>query len=282
VSLLLEPFELGFMRTALVAALCVSACCATVGVYVVLRRMAFIGDALAHTMLPGVVVAYLGGVSLLLGAALAGVGTALGIGWLSRRDALREDTAIGVVFTALFAVGVLFMSTVRSFRDLSSILFGNVLGVSESDLLAIGVVATMAMLFAIVFHKELELTSFDPNHARVIGLRPERVRYALLIVLSFTIVAGVQAVGVLLTSALLITPAAAASLLTDRLSRMMLLSVAIAGLSSLVGLYASYYAGVAPGAAIVVTCTCLFGCAWVLRWMRSTRVGRTSAFPSGR
>ena len=264
-TFLVEPFQLGFMQTALAAAVCVSISCAGIGVYVVLRRMAFIGDALAHTILPGVVVAYLNGFNLLLGAAVAGVLTALGIGWLSRRDALREDTAIGVVFTALFALGILLMSTVRSFRDLSSILFGNILGVTGDDLVAIALVAAVVVGALALLHKELELTSFDPTHAQVIGLRPDRLRYVLLVLLSFTVVAGVQAVGVLLTSALLITPAAAASLVTDRLPRMMAIAVGIAVLSSLVGLYASYYLSVASGAAIVLSCTFWFALAWLLR-----------------
>jgi manganese/iron transport system permease protein len=276
-TFLLEPFQLGFMQTALLAAVCVSISCAAIGVYVVLRRMAFIGDALAHTILPGVVVAYLNGFNLLVGAAVAGVLTALGIGWLSRRDALREDTAIGVVFTALFALGILLMSTVRSFRDLSSILFGNILGVTPEDLVAIGVVSLLVVLVLALLHKELELTSFDPTHAQVIGLRPDRLRYVLLVLLSFTVVAGVQAVGVLLTSALLITPAAAASLVTDRLPRMMAIAVGIALASSLVGLYASYYLSVASGAAIVLTCTVCFGLAWLFRSVRAASVPRHAA-----
>jgi ABC-type Mn2+/Zn2+ transport system permease subunit len=268
VTFLVEPFQLGFMQSALAAALCVSVSCAAIGVYVVLRRMAFIGDALAHTILPGVVVAYLNGLSLLLGAAVAGVLTALGIGWLSRRESLREDTAIGVVFTALFALGILLMSTVRSFRDLSSILFGNILGVTGEDLTVIAAVAGIVVVALALLHKELELTSFDPTHAHVIGLRPDRLRYVLLVLLSFTVVAGVQAVGVLLTSALLITPAAAASLVTDRLPRMMAIAVGIALVSSLVGLYASYYLSVASGAAIVLSCTFWFALAWLLRTVR--------------
>ncbi|HEY3079032.1 MAG TPA: metal ABC transporter permease [Chloroflexota bacterium] len=267
-SWLFEPLAFGFMQTGLLAAVCVSVLCATIGVYVVLRRMAFIGDALAHTILPGVVVAYLNGWSLLFGALLAGVATALSIGWITRREAIREDTAIGVVFTALFALGVLLMSTVRSFRDLSSILFGNILGVTSEDLAAIGIVTGLVVLLLVLLHKEIELTSFDPTHAAVIGLRPDRLRDLLLVLLAFTVVAGVQAVGVLLTSALLVTPAAAASLLTNRLPRMMLIAIGIAVFSSLVGMYASYYFGVSSGSSIVLTCTACFGLAWLLRARR--------------
>lgn len=265
---LTEPFQYGFMQNGLLAALLVGLNCAVIGVYVVLRRMAFIGDALAHTVLPGIVVAYLNQWNLYGGALVAGVLTSLGIGWLSRRQEVREDTAIGVLFTAMFALGILLMSTVRSFRDLTHILFGNILGVTTADLWLIVVVSIVVVVVLFLFHKELELTSFDVTHAEVIGLRADWVRYGLLILLALTVVTGIQAVGVVLTSALLVTPAAAASLLTNRLPRMMLFATLIAGISAFGGLYASYYFSVASGAAIVLTCTVCFGGAWLIRRLR--------------
>jgi ABC-type Mn2+/Zn2+ transport system permease subunit len=268
-DVLFEPLNYGFIRTGLLAAVLVGVTCAVLGVYVVLRRMAFIGDALAHTILPGLVVAYLNGWNLFGGAVVAGLLTSLGIGWVSRRGVVREDTAIGVLFTAMFALGILLMSTVGSFRDLSHILFGNVLGVRPADLLitaacSLGVLLTLALL-----HKELELTSYDPTYAQVIGLRPDWMRYLLLVLLAFTVVSCIQVVGVVLTSALLVTPAAAAGLMTRRLPRMMLLAAAIAVISAIVGLYASYYADVASGAAIVLACTACFGMAWAWRAART-------------
>ena len=266
---LIAPFrDYAFMRTALAAATLTGIICATLGVYVVLRRMAFIGDALAHTILPGLVVAYLRGWNLFGGAVVAGVLTALGIGWLSRREAVREDTAIGVLFTGMFALGILLISTVRSFRDLSHILFGNILGVTNRDLALIAGVALLVLGSLLLFHKELELTSFDPTYARTIGLKADLVRYALLVLLALTVVAGIQTVGVILTSALLVTPAAAASLLTDRLPRMMAIATAVAVFSGVVGLYASYYRNVASGAAIVLSCTLCFGAAWIVWTLR--------------
>jgi manganese/iron transport system permease protein len=235
--------------------------------------MAFIGDALAHTTLPGLVVAYLNGWNLFGGAVAAGVLTALGIGWLSRRDTVREDTAIGILFTAMFAFGILLMSTVKSFRDLSHILFGNLLGVTHGDLLLIALVAVLVLSVLIFFHKELELTSFDPSHAEVIGLKTDRLRYGLLFLLALTVVTGIQAVGVVLTSALLITPAAAASLLTNRLPRMILVAVGVAVASSVAGLYASYYFSVASGSSIVLICTACFGLAWLARRAQSRPIG---------
>jgi len=265
VGRLTEPLQFTFMQTGLLAAVLVGVTCAVLGVYVVLRSMAFIGDALAHTILPGLVAAYLLGLNLLGGAVVAGVATALGIGWLSRRGTLREDTAIGVTFTGMFALGILLMSTADSFRDFSDMLFGNVLGIVPRDLVFISTLALLVLAFLFLFHKELELTSFDPVHAQAMGLGADKVRYGLLVLLSLTVVAGIQAVGVVLISALLITPAAAASLVTNSLPRMMAISAAVAAFSGVAGLYASYFFDVASGAAIVLACTACFGVAYLVR-----------------
>lgn len=275
---LIEPLQYPFMQSGLLAAVLVGVTCAVLGVYVVLRSMAFIGDALAHTILPGLVAAYLLGLNLLLGAVVAGVATAFGIGWLSRRETLREDTAIGITFTGMFALGILLMSTVNSFRDFTHILFGNILGITPADLALISGLALLVLVVLFVFHKELELTSFDPTHARVMGLQADRVRYGLLVLLSLTVVAGIQAVGVVLISALLITPAAAASLLTRSLPRMMLISAAIAVFSGVTGLYASYFFDVASGAAIVLACTTCFVAASIVQALRDRR---TESSPTG-
>lgn len=269
---LIEPFQFAFMRSGLAAAALVGITCAVLGTYVVLRRMAFIGDALAHTVLPGLVVAYLNSWNLFAGAVVAGMLTALGIGWVSRRGTVREDTAIGVFFTAMFALGILLMSRVNSFRDLSHILFGNVLGVRPSDLTLIVIISGGVLLTLFLVHKELELTSYDPTYAQVIGLRADGLRFLLLILLALTVVTCIQVVGVILTSALLITPAAAAGLLTNRLPRMMLIAALIAVFSAICGLYASYYANVASGAAIVLTCTACFGLAWAIHSVRNRSV----------
>lgn len=268
---LIEPFQHGFMQIALLAAALVGLTCAVLGVYVVLRRMAFIGDAMAHTTLPGLVVAYLYGFNLFGGALVAGLLTALGIGWLTRREVVREDTAIGILFTGMFAAGVLLMSATRSFRDLTQMLFGNILGVTTTDLLLIGLVALVVLVALAFLHKELELTSFDPVHAEVIGLHPDVMRYGLLALLALTVVAGVQVIGVILTNALLVTPAAAASLLTRRLPHMMALSSLIALVSVVVGLCASYYANAPSGPAIVLTSIVCFGLAWLVRAARQRR-----------
>jgi manganese/iron transport system permease protein len=268
VERLIEPWQLGFMQTALAASLLIGLTCAVLGVYVVLRRMAFIGDAVSHTALPGLVTAYLHGWSLLGGALAAGVATALAIGWISRRGAIREDTAIGVIFTGFFALGVAMISVTKSFRDVTTLLLGNVLGVTAQDLWLIAATAVLVCAVLFLLHKELELTSFDPLHAQAAGRNPDVQRYILLTLLAIAVVAGIQAVGVVLVSGLLITPAAAAALLTTRLVRMMLIATLIAFVSVIGGLYASYYANVSSGAAIVLGCSICFllaGAAHALR-----------------
>ncbi len=271
---LIEPLQFPFMRTALLASVVIGCTCAVLGVYVVLRRMAFIGDAVAHTTLPGLVIAYLNRWNLLVGALLAAVVTALGIGWLSRHERLREDTAIGILFTGMFAGGITLMSTAKSFRDFSHMLFGNVLGVSQQDLIGIVIVSAIVLGTLWLGHKEFVLTSVDPAHSQVIGLSAGRLRYVLLVLVALAVVTGIQAVGVVLTSALLVTPAATASLLTKRLGRMMLLSATVASVSSVIGLYLSYYLSLSSGGSIVLTCTTLFGLAFAWRNWREYRVGR--------
>ncbi|MCG8457308.1 MAG: metal ABC transporter permease [Holophagales bacterium] len=273
---LFEPLAYPFMRQAALAILMIGVTCAALGVYVVLRRMAFFGDAVAHTTLPGLVIAYLNQWNLLVGAVLAAVTTALGIGWLSRRQQLQEDTAIGVLFTGMFALGIVLISTVQSYRDFSHMLFGNILGVTRSDLWAIGGVAVVVLGMLALVHKELMLCSVDPGHARAIGLDPDRLRYLLLVLMALAVVTGIQAVGVVLTSALLVTPAATAGLMTKRLVPMMILAAAIACASGICGLYASYYLSISSGGAIVLVCTIVFAFVFTGIQIRSSIQRKTS------
>lgn len=258
VSWLIEPFTYAFMQRGLIAGLLVGISCAVLSAYVVWRGMSFVGDAMAHAILPGVVIAFLQGANLFVGALIAGVLTALGIGWLSRTREVREDTAIGVMFSGFFALGILLLSRIQSYRDLTHILFGDILGVSASGLWVMAGVTAVVLVVVALFYKELLLTSFDPGHAVAIGLSPELVRYGLLILLALTVVSAIQAVGVVLVIALLVTPAATASLLARRLPQIMLIGALLAIIAALVGLYASYYASVASGATIVLTLTGFF------------------------
>jgi manganese/iron transport system permease protein len=257
---LLEPLSYGFMWRALWASIMVGILCSVVGTYVILQGMAFFGDALAHTILPGIVLAYLFGWPYALGALLFGILSALGIGALSQRGDLREDTAIGIVFAGSFALGVALLSTVRSYAvDLAHILFGDVLGVSNSDLwftlgLGLAVLAIIAL-----FYKEFLVIAFDPTLAVVLRLPVNVLRYLLLVLIAVTIVVSLQTVGVALMLAMLITPAAAAQLLTRRLPSMMMVAAFIGALSNVTGLYVSYYVNMASGPAMVLVATTIFG-----------------------
>ncbi len=265
---LIDPFRYSFMQSAALAGVLVGVTCAVLGVYVVLRRMAFIGDALSHTILPGLVIAYLQNMNLFIGAIVAGMLTALGIGWLSRRREIREDTAIGILFTGMFALGVLLISTVHSFRDFTHMLFGYILGVTNGQLIVIAVIAAIVVSALAILHKEFELASFDPTHAEVIGLSADRIRTILLLLMALSVVGAIQAVGVVLTSALLVVPAAAASMLTQRLPAMMVIAAVIAAFSALVGLLISFHYDVASGATIVLTCIACFLISWLVGGLR--------------
>jgi ABC-type Mn2+/Zn2+ transport system permease subunit len=275
---LTEPFTLAFMQRALVASVGVGVLCSVLGSYVVLRGMAFLGDALAHAILPGVAVAYLLGINLLVGALVAAVLVAVGIGLFSRRGTIKEDTAIGILFAAALSLGIVLISTVQTYAtDLTHIMFGNVLGVSTADLWLTGVLTVGVLLTIVLLYKELLLTAFDPVLAHVLGRRPELLRFVMLGLLALTIVVSLQTVGVGLVAALLVTPAATAYLLTRRLWTMMLVAALIGAASSVVGLYLSYYLNVASGAAIVLTATAVFAVAYVaaprrgLLWRRRPR-----------
>ena len=256
---LLEPFQLGLMRRALMASLLVSATCSLLGVYVVLRRMAFLSEAVAHTTLPGIVIAYFNKWNLLAGAVIAAILTAIGIGWLGRGQKLREDTAIGIVYSGMFALGIVMISSSKNFMDFTHMLVGNVLGVSNQDLVGIAIVCFVVCGTLWAIGKELLLSTVDPLHSQTIGLSVQRMRYILLILLALSVVTAIQAVGVVLTTALMVTPAATATLITKRLKWVFFWSVTCSFASSIVGWYVSYYYEVSAGGAIVLSCTSLFG-----------------------
>lgn len=269
-ELLFTPFQYAFMVRALGAAIIVGIVCAVVGTYVVLRGMAFFGDALAHAILPGVATGYLfsGGARdvLFWWALLAALISAFAIGAISRSTKIREDTAIGIIFSGMFALGIALISTVRNYSiDLSHFLFGDVLGVSNTDLWLTGIFGGVIVLIIIAFYKELLVLSFDPVLAITLRLPARLLDYLLMVLIAVTVVVSLQTVGVALMVAMLITPSATAYLLTHRLPVMMALSAAIASFSAVFGLYVSYYAGVASGAAIVLSATLIFLITWMVR-----------------
>lgn len=278
---LLEPFSHAFMVRGLAAAIMVGVVCPILGTYVVLRGMAFFGDALAHIVLPGVVLAFLLGWPAAVGALAAGISAALVIGRLSQRGRLAEDTAIGVVFAGAFALGVAMISARGSYAvDLTHILFGNLLGVSATDLWLIGVLG-LAVVFVIgAFYKEFMVISFDPLFAATLRLPVDWLRSLMLVLLAVVIVVSLQAVGVALVLAMLVTPAATATLITRRLIWVMILAALIGAASSLAGLYLSYYLNLASGPAIVLAATALFGVVYAVVGRRDHALGKVVRSPA--
>jgi ABC-type Mn2+/Zn2+ transport system permease subunit len=258
------------MQRGLAASVVVGLVCSVIGCYVVLRSMAFLGDALAHAILPGIAISYLVGGNLMLGALIASIVVALAIGFFSRHGTIREDTAIGVLFSAALALGIAIISTIRTYAvDLSHILFGDVLGVGQSDLIQIVILTVIILAVIFLLYRPFKIISFDPVLATTLKLPAERLRTILLVLISLTIVASLQTVGIGLVAALLVTPAASAYLLTNRLSRMMMTSALIGIFSSITGLYVSYYISIASGSAIVLVSTLIF----VIAYLFSPRKG---------
>lgn len=259
IEFLLTPFSLAFMQRGFAAAVIVGVLCAIIGSYVVLRSMAFLGDALAHAILPGVAVAYLLDGNLMIGALIAAVAVALAIGLITRHSTIKEDTAIGILFAAALSLGIALISSIRTYAvDLSHILFGNVLGVSPADLRLTAGLALFVLLVVLILYRPFLVVSFDPILAATLKLPTVALNNIMLILISLTVVISMQSVGVGLVAAMLVTPSATAYLLAHRLPTMMLLSAVCGAVSAVLGLYLSYYLNIASGAAIVLAATFLF------------------------
>lgn len=254
----LEPWQFGFMRRALVAVLIVAVGCGVLGPFIVLRRMAFVGSALAHTILPGMVFAYLRGFSGFVGALAAALLTAVAIALLARRRDVPEDTAIGVVFGGFFACGILMMSASGGYRDFHGILFGNLLGVTVGELVAMAAATGVVALLVLATFKELELATYDPTYAEQVGIRPNALGLGLLLGTAVLSVVLIQAVGVLLASALLVTPAAAGRFMGRSVAGIIGASFLVALLSGAGGLTVSWFGDVSAEASIVLVATGLF------------------------
>jgi len=258
-DLLLAPFQYEYMQRAFLAALVVGTLCSTIGTYVVLRKLSFIGDGIAHASFAGIVVAYLRGIDYYVGAAVVAVITALGIGYVNRRGKVSLDTAIGVLFTGAFALGVFLMSRLPSYAvDLQGFLFGNILAISRSDVWLVLALSAIVAIALVMLYRPLLYTSFDPVVAQASGIKAGFVEYALLVLLALTIIVSLEAVGIVLVAALLVTPAATAYQLTRRFTRMLALSAAIGAACAVGGLYLSYYLHAASGATIVLLVTLAF------------------------
>ena len=284
IDFLLAPLEYEFFVRALVASALVGVACAVVGAFVVLKGMSFVGDAVSHSAFPGVVLAYLLGLPIILGGAVAAIGTALGIGALTRRSGLRADAVIGVLFAGMFALGVALFSSIPNYvGDLFHFLFGEVLGISFADLISLAVLASLLLLIVWVLWKELLFATFDPLGAGAAGLPVRRLDDLLLILIAVTIVVSLQAVGIVLVVAMITTPAATAQLLVKRFGQMIALAALIGVISSLVGLYVSYALDIASGASIVLTETFAFLVALLITSIRKrVRANRAVAQESVR
>ncbi len=258
-SFIVDPLTYEFFVRALEASILVGLVCAVVGTYMVLRGLAFMGDALSHSAFPGVVAAYLLKAPFYLGATIAAIGTALAIGYITRRGRLRSDTTIGVLFAGMFAFGIFLFSTIPHYvGDLFGFLFGQPLGISSSDLVALTILSVIVLGTVTVLWKELLYSTFDPLSAAAAGLPVVALEYLFLGLIGLTIVISLQAVGIILVVAMLVTPAATAQLLADRFSRMLAIAVAIGIVAPIIGLYVSFWTNTASGAVVVLVETAAF------------------------
>ena len=258
ISLLTEPLSHAFMVRALMISALVGGVCGLLSCYMSLKGWALMGDAVSHAVLPGVIVAYALGLPFSIGAFVFGVGSVAMIGFVKQKSRVKEDTVIGLVFTGFFALGLVLVSKIRSNIDLMHILFGNVLGISISDIFQTILISGLIVSVLLIFRRDLLLFCFDPTHARSIGINTGALHYLLLSALSLAAVAGLQTVGVILVVAMLVTPGATAYLLTDRFDRMTWIAIASSVLSSLLGVYISYWTDSSTAGCIVLVQTGLF------------------------
>jgi manganese/iron transport system permease protein len=270
---LFEPLQYAFVQRALLAAVLVALVCASVGVFVVLRGLAFLGDAIAHAAFPGVVIAFLLKINIVIGGSIAAVLSALAIGAVARRSGLKEDTAIGVVFSGMFAIGIVLFSSIRTYTgDLLGILFGDVLGVTVDQLVVAASTAAAVLVVLWFIWRQLVFVSFDPIGAAAAGLNTLRYDTLLMGLIGLAIAVSVQIVGVVLVVAMLVTPAATARLLAHDLRALVVIALLVAVGSSLAGIWLSYYVNAASGGTIVLVATTLFGLVWTGRSVVRSRV----------
>lgn len=247
-----EPFSYHFMQNALFTALIVAVICAVLSCYLVLKGWSLMGDAISHAVLPGVVLAFLFGLPLSIGAFAAGLFCALSVGYLKENSRIKEDTVMGIVFSGMFAFGIVLFTKVRTEQHLSHILFGNLLGVTDAELLQTLLIAGIIFLIIALKRRDFLLYCFDPSHTRVAGLSPKLLHYGLLILLALTIITAMQVVGVILVVAMLISPGITAFILSKRFDKMLVIAISISVISSLLGTIISYHIDGATGPCIIL------------------------------
>lgn len=258
VDWLIEPLQYGFLVQAIWVSAFVGLVCAVLSCYITLKGWSLMGDAVSHAVVPGVVVAYALNIPFAIGAFVFGFGATVAIGYVKSKTRLKEDAVIGVVFTGFFAFGLVLITKIPSNIDLFHILFGNVLGISQQDIIQTLIAGTITLVVILIRRKDLLLFCFDPNHAKAIGLNTQFMYYTLLSVLALTIVTALQTAGIILVIAMLVTPGSTAYLLTDRFDHMLGISLATSVFSCVMGTYLSYHFDVSTGGAIVVLLTVLF------------------------
>ncbi|WP_234551207.1 metal ABC transporter permease [Rhodococcus qingshengii] len=290
VELLLDPLQYGFMVRALAVAVVAAVVCAVLSCWLVLIGWSLMGDAVSHAVLPGVVLAYVVGAPFAIGALIFGLIAVALIGLIRNTSRVKEDAAIGIVFTTLFAFGLVLISVTPSQTDLNHIIFGNLLGVSSSDLLQVAILGALALSILLIKRRDLKLFAFDPIHANAIGLSPKRLGALLLGVLALTSVVALQAVGVVLVVAMLIIPGATAYLLTDKFSRMLVIAPVVSAVCAIAGIYVSYYLDTASGGMVVMTQGIVFALVYlfspsqgvIAKWTSQRRRTRAEYSAAGR
>jgi len=258
VSFIQDLMHYGFLQKAFVTSIVVGIICGVIGSFIVLRGMALMGDAISHAVLPGVAISYMLGINYFYGAVVTGILTALGIGTISQNSRIKSDSSIGLVFSAMFALGIILITKAQSAQNLDKILFGNVLSVRSSDMWLTIIVGIIVILAVFLFYKELLVSSFDETMAAAYGLRVKLIHYGIMLLLTLVTVASIQTVGVILVVSMLITPASTAYMLTNRLSIMIVLSATFGAVSSIFGLYLSDKTDLPSGPVIALTTTGIF------------------------
>jgi manganese/iron transport system permease protein len=260
IQTLIEPLQYGFMQRSLVIAILVGIVCAIVGSYLMVQRLALLGDAISHSVLPGLAIAFILGANIFIGAFIAGVLSTVIIAWIKARSTIKEDAAMGIVFSAFFALGITLITIVQKDNkiDLNHFLFGNILGVTAEDAIDTALIVALVLLVVVFFYKELLFYTFDPLGAQATGLPVNLLNFGLMVLIALTIVASLKAVGVVLVLSLLITPASTAYLLVTRLHQVMILGAIIGVISSISGMYLSYFYNLPSGPAIVLVASGLF------------------------
>uniref|UniRef100_A0ACD5GX87 Metal ABC transporter permease n=1 Tax=Desertifilum tharense IPPAS B-1220 TaxID=1781255 RepID=A0ACD5GX87_9CYAN len=259
-EILIEPLQFGFMQRSLAIAVLVGIICASVGTYLMVQRLTLLGDAISHSVLPGLALAFMIGANIFVGAFIAGVISTLAIAWIKERSPIKEDAAMGIVLSAFFALGITLIAIIQKEQkiDLNHFLFGNILGVTASDVFSTGAIALVVLAAIILLYKELQFYTFDPLGAQAAGLPVNLLNFGLMLLIALTIVASMKAVGVILVLALLITPGATAYLLVNRLHQVMILGGILGVISSVSGMYLSYFFNLPSGSAIVLVASGLF------------------------